>query len=65
MSDHGLPARARARVFGIQLTMAPAKEHARKVAKELGVEKGLVYLPGKLEETWEDSDMGPAFRQRR
>lgn len=43
----------------------PAKEHARKVAKELGVEKGLVYLPGKLEETWEDSDMGPAFRQRR
>lgn len=43
----------------------PAKAHARKVAKELGVDSGIIYLPGKLEQTWEDSDMGPPFRQRR
>ncbi|KAI0123862.1 putative Xaa-Pro aminopeptidase [Xylariales sp. AK1849] len=43
----------------------PAKEHAKKVAEELGVKNGFIYLPGKLEQTWEDSDMGPPFRQRR
>ncbi|KAI2626712.1 metallopeptidase family M24-domain-containing protein [Hypoxylon sp. NC1633] len=43
----------------------PAKLHARKVAKELGVDNGLIYLPGQLESTWEDSDQGPPFRQRR
>ncbi|OTB04935.1 hypothetical protein M426DRAFT_11029 [Hypoxylon sp. CI-4A] len=43
----------------------PAKEHARKVAQELGTETGLIYLPGQLESTWEDSDQGPPFRQRR
>ncbi|KAI1861343.1 uncharacterized protein JN550_010873 [Neoarthrinium moseri] len=43
----------------------PAREHAKKVAKELGVENGIIYLPGKLEQNWEDSDMGPPFRQRR
>ncbi|KAI1344309.1 metallopeptidase family M24-domain-containing protein [Xylariaceae sp. FL0016] len=43
----------------------PAKLHARKVAKELGVEHGIIYLPGQLETTWEDSDQGPPFRQRR
>ncbi|ORY70048.1 peptidase M24, structural domain-containing protein [Pseudomassariella vexata] len=43
----------------------PAKTHARKVADELGVDNGLIYLPGQLESTWEDSDMGPSFRQRR
>jgi len=43
----------------------PAKLHARKVAKELDVPSGLIFLPGQLEKTYEDSDMGPAFRQRR
>ncbi|KAI1453592.1 metallopeptidase family M24-domain-containing protein [Annulohypoxylon moriforme] len=43
----------------------PAKHHARKVAKELGTDNGLIYLPGQLESTWEDSDQGPPFRQRR
>ncbi|KAI2612475.1 metallopeptidase family M24-domain-containing protein [Hypoxylon fragiforme] len=43
----------------------PAKLHARKVAKELGTDTGLIFLPGQLESTWEDSDQGPPFRQRR
>ncbi|KAL1898799.1 hypothetical protein Sste5346_003206 [Sporothrix stenoceras] len=43
----------------------PAKTHARKVAKELGVKDGLIYLPGLPTQIYEDSDMGPAFRQRR
>ncbi|KAI0598606.1 metallopeptidase family M24-domain-containing protein [Biscogniauxia sp. FL1348] len=43
----------------------PAKIHARKVAKELGAQNGIIYLPGQLEATWEDSDQGPPFRQRR
>ncbi|KAI1504277.1 metallopeptidase family M24-domain-containing protein [Biscogniauxia marginata] len=43
----------------------PAKIHARKVAKELGSQNGIIYLPGQLEATWEDSDQGPPFRQRR
>ncbi|KAK8046469.1 hypothetical protein PG996_014533 [Apiospora saccharicola] len=43
----------------------PAKEHAKKVAEHLGVKNGLVYLPGKGVSQWEDSDMGPPFRQRR
>lgn len=42
-----------------------AKLHARKVAKELGVEEGLIYLPGLPTPLYEDSDMGPLFRQRR
>ncbi|KAI1769169.1 hypothetical protein GGR53DRAFT_517382 [Hypoxylon sp. FL1150] len=41
------------------------KLHARKVAKQLGTENGIIYLPGQLESTWEDSDQGPPFRQRR
>lgn len=47
------------------LTYLPAKLHARKVAKELGTDTGLIFLPGQLESTWEDSDQGPPFRQRR
>ncbi|KAI0014193.1 metallopeptidase family M24-domain-containing protein [Xylariaceae sp. FL0662B] len=43
----------------------PAKLHTRKVVKELGAEDGIIYLPGQLESTWEDSDQGPPFRQRR
>ncbi|KAL8370853.1 hypothetical protein RB595_000951 [Gaeumannomyces hyphopodioides] len=43
----------------------PAKTHARKVAKELNVQSGLLYLPGLPTQHYEDSDMGPAFRQRR
>lgn len=43
----------------------PAKEHARKVAKYLGVKEGIIYLPGLPTPLYEDSDMGPQFRQRR
>ncbi|KAK4123433.1 Creatinase/aminopeptidase [Parathielavia appendiculata] len=43
----------------------PAKTHARKVAKELGVNCGVVYLVGQEEKLYEDSDQGPEFRQRR
>ncbi|OIW33756.1 hypothetical protein CONLIGDRAFT_628667 [Coniochaeta ligniaria NRRL 30616] len=43
----------------------PAQEHARKVAKELGVLKGLIYLPGQISQHYEDSDQGPSFHQRR
>ncbi|KAL2271610.1 hypothetical protein VTJ83DRAFT_981 [Remersonia thermophila] len=43
----------------------PAKEHARKVAKELGVDSGIIFLPGQVEKLYEDSDMTFEFRQRR
>ncbi|CAK7566916.1 MAG: hypothetical protein SEPTF4163_004870 [Sporothrix epigloea] len=43
----------------------PAKLHAQKVAKELGVKEGLIYLPGLPTQLYEDSDMGPQIRQRR
>ncbi|KAK3313891.1 peptidase M24, structural domain-containing protein [Apodospora peruviana] len=43
----------------------PAKTHAQKVAKELGVQNGLIFLPGQTEKLYEYSDMGPGFRQRR
>ncbi|KAK0621333.1 putative Xaa-Pro aminopeptidase, partial [Bombardia bombarda] len=42
-----------------------AKAHAQKVAKELGVQNGLIFLPGQEEKLYEDSDMGPEFHQRR
>lgn len=45
--------------------MPAAKEHARKVARELGVDNGLIYIPGKNEQVWEDSDQSVPFRQRR
>jgi Xaa-Pro dipeptidase len=35
------------------------------VAKALGVTAGFIYLQGQVERNWEDSDMGPEFRQRR
>ncbi|KAH6636527.1 putative Xaa-Pro aminopeptidase [Chaetomium tenue] len=43
----------------------PAKEHARKVARKLGVDRGIIFLLGQDEKYYEDSDMGPTFRQRR
>ncbi|KAK0722850.1 peptidase M24, structural domain-containing protein [Lasiosphaeria miniovina] len=43
----------------------PAKAHAQKVAKELGVQSGLIFLPGQDEKLYEESDEGPEFRQRR
>ncbi|KAI3555159.1 metallopeptidase family M24 [Colletotrichum abscissum] len=46
-------------------TKFPAKLHARKVAAELNASDGLVFLPGEPSRSYEDSDMGPAFRQRR
>ncbi|KAI1082185.1 hypothetical protein F5B20DRAFT_578400 [Whalleya microplaca] len=43
----------------------PAKLHVRKCVKELEAKDGIIYLPGQLESTWEDSDLGLPFRQRR
>ncbi|KAL0259367.1 hypothetical protein SLS55_005103 [Diplodia seriata] len=43
----------------------PAKQHARRVAEFLGVEKGLIYLPGSPTAYLEDSDQFVPFRQRR
>ncbi|KAH8595782.1 xaa-Pro aminopeptidase-like protein I [Bisporella sp. PMI_857] len=43
----------------------PAKLHARKVAKHLGVKQGLIYLPGLPARLLEDSDQMEVFRQRR
>jgi hypothetical protein len=49
----------------ILLTLTIAKTHVRKAAKELDVQTGYIYLPGQEEKLYEDSDMGPEFRQRR
>ncbi|PFH60423.1 hypothetical protein XA68_11011 [Ophiocordyceps unilateralis] len=43
----------------------PAKLHARRVATELDVSAGLVYLAGQTERQLEDSDQSVPFRQRR
>src|SRR5277367_4329401 len=42
-----------------------AKQHARSVAKHLGVKEGLIYLLGQPSRLLEDSDMPVPFRQRR
>jgi Xaa-Pro dipeptidase len=42
-----------------------AKLHAQNVAKCLEVSQGLIYLPGKASEEYEDSDQPVFFRQRR
>ena len=47
------------------ILMAIAKQHARRVAAHLGVENGLIYLPGAVARSNEDSDMPAPFRQRR
>jgi len=49
----------------------PARAHARKVVDELraggadNIDKGFIYLPGEVTTQYENSDMGPKFRQRR
>jgi hypothetical protein len=42
-----------------------ARQHARGVQEKLGVEQGLIYLPGQPAKNNEDSDMPAPFRQRR
>jgi Xaa-Pro dipeptidase len=42
-----------------------AKQHARRVQEKLGVEEGLIYLPGQQAKNNEDSDMPAPFRQLR
>jgi Xaa-Pro dipeptidase len=42
-----------------------AKQHARRVQEKLGVETGLIYLPGQQSKTNDDSDMPAPFRQLR
>ncbi|RDL40448.1 Uncharacterized protein BP5553_00427 [Venustampulla echinocandica] len=43
----------------------PAREHARAVAKQLGVKEGVIFLPGQTSTTHEDSDQAVSFRQGR
>ncbi|KAF2849087.1 hypothetical protein T440DRAFT_469521 [Plenodomus tracheiphilus IPT5] len=43
----------------------PAKQHARNVQVKLGVDEGLIYLPGQSAKNNEDSDMPAPFRQLR
>ncbi|KYK62007.1 putative Xaa-Pro aminopeptidase [Drechmeria coniospora] len=43
----------------------PGKLHARRVAAELQVDDGFIYLPGQPEIQLEDSDQPRLFRQRR
>ncbi|KAK4171933.1 peptidase M24, structural domain-containing protein [Triangularia setosa] len=44
----------------------PAKTHVTKVASNLPpTANGIIYLPGAEDKYYEDSDQGPAFRQRR
>lgn len=45
--------------------MRTAKQHARKVAAQLGVTHGLIYLVGQPTILLDDSDQAIAFRQRR
>ncbi|KAJ5578533.1 uncharacterized protein N7459_007497 [Penicillium hispanicum] len=43
----------------------PAKQHARNVARKLGVSHGLIYLAAEPTVNWRDSDQSRPFRQRR
>ncbi|KAI9655156.1 MAG: hypothetical protein M1821_005639 [Bathelium mastoideum] len=43
----------------------PAKQHAKRVAHNLRVSHGLIYLPGAATVLLEDSDQAQPFRQRR
>ncbi|KAI0437669.1 Creatinase/aminopeptidase [Xylaria telfairii] len=47
------------------MSLTHSKLHARKVAKALGSQEGIIFLPGQWDVNWEDSDQGPPFRQRR
>ncbi|KAL1963628.1 hypothetical protein VTN77DRAFT_7949 [Rasamsonia byssochlamydoides] len=52
-------------VTGTSCDKYPAKQHARKVATQLGVSNGLIYLVGQPTILLDDSDQAIAFRQRR
>lgn len=43
----------------------PAKQHAQRVQGKLGVNEGLIYLPGQAAKNNDDSDMPAPFRQLR
>jgi Xaa-Pro dipeptidase len=47
------------------LMKTSAKQHARRVQEKLGVEEGLIYLPGQRSRNNEDSDMPAPYRQLR
>jgi Xaa-Pro dipeptidase len=49
----------------MELTNNAAKQHARRVQEKLGVEEGLIYLPGQRSRNNEDSDMPAPYRQLR
>jgi Xaa-Pro dipeptidase len=53
------------RIIGIGINIVAAKQHARRVQEKLGVETGLIYLPGQQSKRNEDSDMPAPYRQLR
>ncbi|KAM4062197.1 metallopeptidase family M24 domain-containing protein [Hirsutella rhossiliensis] len=57
--------RGEAATATLPIVKYPAKLHARRVAAELDVDNGLVYLAGQPEVNLDDSDQPRPFRQRR
>ncbi|KAL2006518.1 hypothetical protein VTN00DRAFT_9186 [Thermoascus crustaceus] len=55
----------RLEVAGSSCDKYPAKQHARRVAAQLGVSHGLIYLVGQPTVYLDDSDQTRPFRQRR
>ncbi|OAX80407.1 hypothetical protein ACJ72_05258 [Emergomyces africanus] len=53
------------RVDDTILDKYPAKQHAKRVAAQIGRDNGLIYLMGQKSILYEDSDQERAFRQRR
>ncbi|EAS32258.3 peptidase D [Coccidioides immitis RS] len=69
-SEHGNDPRGHSYSIHIQtrgttLDKYPAKQHARNVARQLGLTDGLIYLMSQSTRTLEDSDQPQPFRQRR
>ncbi|KAL4895685.1 putative Xaa-Pro aminopeptidase [Aspergillus ambiguus] len=52
-------------ITGNEADKYPAKQHARRAARKLGVSAGLIYLVGQPTINWGDSDQPRPFRQRR
>ncbi|OOQ87721.1 peptidase D [Penicillium brasilianum] len=52
-------------VTGTSHDKYPAKQHARNVARKLGVSHGLIFIAGQPTVNWRDSDQSRPFRQRR
>ncbi|KAI2791120.1 putative Xaa-Pro aminopeptidase [Penicillium oxalicum] len=59
------PYQIRLFVSGTSCDKYPAKQHARNVARKLGVSQGLIFIAGQPTSNWRDSDQARPFRQRR